>query len=279
MLAPFAPFFSHRVWLHAQLFLLGAMLAPGARMVTAALRVMGLARERHFTNYHRVLNRAAWSARQGSQMLLGLLITLLVPPGATIVLGADDTVKCRGGPKIKAKGCYRDAVRSTHKHVIRCFGLTWVSMTLLVPVPWAQRVWASPFLTVLHWPAEMSGLRRHKRSIVWVWQMTRQVRRWPPGGGLCQAPSGHGLAPALGCGPLSSVGTSALRQARPQTHQGEAPTQLAGLGRPRRYVLGDRGSGLVRASAQNMMGLLAHRPVVHPRVGPGRDSLGHGGCP
>jgi hypothetical protein len=58
MLAPFAPLFSHRVWLHAQVLLLGAILAPGARTVTAALRVMGLAAERRFTNDHRVLNRA-----------------------------------------------------------------------------------------------------------------------------------------------------------------------------------------------------------------------------
>src|SRR5919199_6557604 len=127
VLAPFAPLFSQRVWLHAQLLLLGAMLAPGARTVTAALRVMGLSGERHFTNYHRVLNRATWSARQGSRFLLGVLITLLLPPGATIVLGADDTVERRSGRQIKAKGCYRDAVRSTKKHVIRCCGLQWVS--------------------------------------------------------------------------------------------------------------------------------------------------------
>src|ERR687898_1343011 len=91
VLAPFAPLFSHRVWLHAQVLLVGAMLAPGARTVTAALRAMGLATERHFTNYHRVLNRATWSARQGSRILLGLLINSLVPPGAPIILGADDT--------------------------------------------------------------------------------------------------------------------------------------------------------------------------------------------
>jgi hypothetical protein len=91
-LAPFAPLFSHRVWLHAQLLLLGAMLAPGARTVTASLRALGLATERRFTNDHRVLNRATWSARQGSQILLGFLITCLMPPGATVVLGADDMV-------------------------------------------------------------------------------------------------------------------------------------------------------------------------------------------
>jgi hypothetical protein len=181
VLAPLAPLFSRRVWCHAQLLLLGAMLAPGARTVTAALRAMGLATERHFTNYHRVLNRATWSARQGSRLLLGVLITFLVPPGATIILGADDTVERRSGRKIRAKGCYRDAVRSTKKHVIRCFGLKWVSMMLLVPVPWSQRVWALPFLTALCWPAKPRGQRRHKTSVDWVRQMMKQVRRWLPG--------------------------------------------------------------------------------------------------
>jgi len=69
VLAPFAPLFSQRVWVHAQILLLGALLAPGARTVTAALRIMGLALERRFTNDHRVLNRATWSARQGSRIL------------------------------------------------------------------------------------------------------------------------------------------------------------------------------------------------------------------
>jgi hypothetical protein len=58
VLASFAPLFSHRVWPHAQLLLVGALLASGARTVTAALRVMGLSGERHFTTYHRVVNRA-----------------------------------------------------------------------------------------------------------------------------------------------------------------------------------------------------------------------------
>src|SRR5687767_6944477 len=181
VLAPFALLFSRRSWHHAQVLLLGAIVTPGARTVTAALRAMGLAAERHFTNYHRVLNRATWSARQGSRILLGVLITLLVPPGATIVLGADDTVERRSGRKINAKGCYRDAVRSTKKHVIHCVGVKWVSMMLLVPVPWARRVWALPFLTTQCWPAGHRGRRRHKTSVDWVRQMMKQVRRWLPG--------------------------------------------------------------------------------------------------
>ena len=181
VLAPFAPLFSQRVWLHAQPLLLGAMLAPRARTVTAALRAMGLGGERHFTTYHRVLNRATWSARQASRILLELLVTNLVPPGTAVVLGADDTVERRRGRKITAKGGYRDAVRSTKKHVIRCFGLQWVSMMVWVPVPWSRRVWALPFRTALCRPAEQSTRRRHKTSVDWVRQMMKQVRRWLPG--------------------------------------------------------------------------------------------------
>jgi hypothetical protein len=213
VLAPFASRFSHRVWLHAQLLLLGAILAPGPRTVTAALRVMGLALERRFTNYHRVLNRATWSARQGSRMLLELLITVLVPVGTTIVLGADDTIERRGGRKITAQGCYRDAVRSTKQQVIRCFGLKWVSMMLLVPVPWARRVWALPVLTVLCWPAEQYGQRRHKTSVDWVRQMLKQVRRGLPGRRLVLVVDGGfaAVSLALACVTHQVVMVSRLR--------------------------------------------------------------------
>jgi hypothetical protein len=180
LLAPFAQLFSERVWLHAQVLVAGAILAPGNRTVSSCLRVMGLAWECHFTNYHRVLNRAKWSALQASKILLGVLVLVFVPPGATIVLGADDTIERRSGRQIKAKGCYRDAVRSSKKHVVKCFGLKWVSLMLVVPVPWAQRVWALPFLTALCWPASSPHQRRHKTSVDWVRQMMKQVRRWLP---------------------------------------------------------------------------------------------------
>jgi hypothetical protein len=213
VLAPFAPLFSPRVRRHAQVLRLGAIFASGARTVTTALRVIGLSGERHFTHDHRVLNRATWSARQGSRMLLGLLVTLLVPPGATIVLGADDTVERRGGRKINAKGCYRDAVRSTKKHVIRCFGLKWVSMMRLVPVPWSQRGRALPFLTAWCWPAQKGGRRRHKTSIDWVRHMMKQVRRWLPGQRLVWVVDGGfaAVSLALACVTHHVVMVSRLR--------------------------------------------------------------------
>ena len=180
LLAPFVQLFSDRVWRHAQVLVVGALLAPGKRTVTSCLRVMGLSGERHFTNYHRVLNRAQWSTLQAGEILLGLLITWLVPPGAVIVLGADDTIERRSGRKIAAKGCYRDAVRSSKKHVVHCFGLKWIAMMVVGPVPWAKRAWALPFLTVLGWPKAKARRGRHKTSVDWVRQMMKQVRHWLP---------------------------------------------------------------------------------------------------
>jgi hypothetical protein len=200
--------------------LLGAILAPGARTVTTALRVMGLSCERHFTNDHRVLNRATWSARQGSRILLGLLVTLLIPPGATIVLGADDTRERRTGRKIKAKGCYRDAVRSTQKHIIRCCGLKWVSMMLLVPVPWSRRVWALPFLTALCWPTDQGQRRRQTTSLAWVRHMMPPVRRWLPGRRLVLVVAGGfaAVSRALACAQPRVARVSRLRWAAALYH-------------------------------------------------------------
>jgi hypothetical protein len=81
LLAPFAPCFSRRVWPHALVLLAGAILAPGKRTVTAALRVMGLAHDRGFGRYHRVLNRARWSGLAVGRVLLELLVAAFVPEG------------------------------------------------------------------------------------------------------------------------------------------------------------------------------------------------------
>jgi hypothetical protein len=179
ILAAFTPLFSDRVWVKAQLLAVGALLATGDRTVCAVLRVMGLSQERHFTNYHRVLNRDAWSCLAAGQVLLGLIVATL-PRGWPIVLAADDTIERRKGRRIKAKGCYRDPVRSSRKHLVTCFGLKWVALMVLVPVPWSQRVWALPVLTALSWP-EGSGPRpTHKTAIDWTRQMVLQVRRWLP---------------------------------------------------------------------------------------------------
>jgi hypothetical protein len=181
LLEPFVPLFSRRVWPYVQILLAGAILVPGKRTVSAALRVMGLGQTEQFQRYHRVLNRAVWSGREASRVLLGLLVRTFVPSGP-LVIGVDETLERRWGKKIAAKGVYRDPVRSTHERFIKASGLRWVCLMLLVPVPWAGRVWALPFLSVLA-PSERYAAergKRHKKITDWAWQTLLLVRRWWP---------------------------------------------------------------------------------------------------
>ena len=108
----FAPaFLQQRTWRHAELLLIGAILAPGKRTVTSLLRITGPSRERRFANHHRVPDRVAWSPRAASRILLGLLLDAFAPTGP-VVLGIDDTIERRRGRRIGTKGVYRDPVRS-----------------------------------------------------------------------------------------------------------------------------------------------------------------------
>ena len=117
-LAPFAPLFSERVFRHARVLLIGAILTPGARTVSSALRAMGLDRQKRFHRYHRVLSRARWSGREASRILLGLLLETFVGEGP-LVLGLDETLERRYRKKISARGVYRDPVRSTHENFVK----------------------------------------------------------------------------------------------------------------------------------------------------------------
>jgi hypothetical protein len=143
---------------------------------------MGLDQEKRFHRYHRVLSRAGWSSLKVSRVLLGLLVEAFVPEGSPLVVGIDETLERRYGRKISARGVYRDPVRSTHETFVKSSGLRWVCAMVLVEIPWASRVWALPFLSVLA-PSERYAARRgkrHKKITEWTWQMLSQVRRWYP---------------------------------------------------------------------------------------------------
>ncbi len=177
----FRPLFSTSVYRHATVLVAGAILTPGRRTVANALRIMGLDQQTTFQNYHRVLSRARWSPRQASRLLLGRLLQTLAPTGP-LVFGLDDTIERRWGRRIKARGIYRDPVRSSRGHFVKASGLRWLSMMLLCQISWAQRVWALPFLTVLC-PSARYHTRRgnaHKKLTDWARQMMLQLRRWLP---------------------------------------------------------------------------------------------------
>ena len=177
--APFAALFTQPVWRHVQVLWIGAVLCRGPRTVASVLRVVGLGGERRFEKYHRVLNRARWSGLQGAKILLGLLIARL-PTSWNWEIVVDETIERRKGQRIHAKGRYRDAVRSTKSTVVKCYGLKWIGLMLLAPLPWSTRPWALPFLTILA-PSERANAkaqRRHKTTVAWTVQAVKVITRW-----------------------------------------------------------------------------------------------------
>ncbi len=181
ILQPFAVMFTKPIWERVQILVVGTILATGKRTITSALAVMGLSNEEHFQNYHRVLNRAVWSSLEVSKVLLIMLVAIFVPSGQ-IIMGIDDTIERRKGQKIIAKGIYRDPVKSSHSQFVKVSGLRWLSIMLLAEIPWANRVWALPFMTVLA-PSERYSQQhrsRHKKLTDWARQMLLQIQRWLP---------------------------------------------------------------------------------------------------
>jgi hypothetical protein len=198
----FAPVFSERIWDWVQVLVMGAILAPRQRTVCAALRAVGLGQEGQFQNYHRVLNRAKWSGMEASRVLLRMVMAAFVPENATLVFGADDTLERRRGKKIRAKGHFRDSARSSQKWSIAGEGLRWLSLMLLTTVPWSQRAWALPILTVLslHPQASAALGKRHKTTIDLVLQLVVVLRRWLPLRRLVLVTDGALVAVKLGLG-------------------------------------------------------------------------------
>jgi hypothetical protein len=234
----FAPLFRRSVWSAAHLLLLGAILAPGKRTVTSVLRIVGLGSEKRFQNYHRVLNRVRWSSRAASHILLRLLVHSFVSSGP-LVVGLDDTIERRWGRKIQARGIYRDPVRSSHSHFVKTSGLRWLTLMLLVEIPWAGRVWALPFLTVLA-PSERYHRKRHQRHktlLDWGRQMLLQLRRWLPERPLVLvADSGYAALEFLGHLTHRKRPITCITRLRldAQLYDPAPPRRKGQMGRPRR---------------------------------------------
>ena len=141
-------------------------------------------------------------------------MTWLMPPGAPIILGADDTVERRSGGKI-GQGLLSRCGALDQEARPPLFGLKWVSMMLWVTVPWARRVWALLFFrAVLARSKEQSATAPDQRRSGPADDEAAPslVPRTPPGlggrwrlcgglagAGLREIPGGHGLAPAVGC--------------------------------------------------------------------------------
>jgi len=177
-ISKFSCAFRKDVWQKAQLLLTGAIICPGSRTVCNLLRSLGMQAEVCFPKFHRLLSHDKWSAKWLSGVLLKLLVNTFIGRDEALVFGLDDTIERRWGRKISKRGIYRDPVRSSKSHFVKCSGLRWLSVMLLTSLPWLEAgvFWALPVLTALC-PSERfykSQGKEAKKLTDWA----RQIITW-----------------------------------------------------------------------------------------------------
>jgi hypothetical protein len=169
---------------HAKLLLLASVLCTGKRTVCNLLRSIGKAFDTGYHKYHRLLSRASWSELRASRLLLELLIGAFGgSAGSPLVFAIDETIERRWGKRIKARGIYRDAARTSKSFFVKCSGLRWMVMAFIPEMPGTGGLcWALPFLTSLCPPKryfeQHSQRRKAKKLGDWARQVILQLARW-----------------------------------------------------------------------------------------------------
>lgn len=180
VLKPFSKIFSNRrSWALANFLLVPLILAKGGRTICRLIRFAGLKGEKSFDKFHKLLNRAKWDMLKGSETLLQAILKGSSAQ-ETVYIAVDEHLERRRGSKIKALGCYRDAVLSTNRRKVKSFGLKWMSVAVLRSFSWSKNIFALPFLTVLTRSQEGDRRvgKRHKSTTDWMCQIVKQVKKW-----------------------------------------------------------------------------------------------------
>ncbi len=176
ILIHFQPLFSAPSYTKMLRLVCGTLLTRGSRTVTAALKMLGLEKEGHWSKYHHLLNRAQWSSLAVGAVLLRLIVATFVGASGTIEIVVDETLERRWGKQIKKRGHWRDSLASGKGQSVSTSGLRWLVAAVIVKMPFSSRQWALPFFSVLLTTPKVSqelGLR-HRTYL----DRTRQLVYW-----------------------------------------------------------------------------------------------------
>jgi len=181
LLDSFAEEFSPTVWERFLSLLTAAILVRGRRTVCSLIRFPGNDAGGHFSSFHRVFSHRRWSSMALARKMATVIVDHFAPDGVLQLVG-DDTVSQHRGEHVYGKGCHRDAVRSSHGHLVHRWGRKWVVLALRVKVPGTDRSWALPMLIALYRTPKDSqrlGLR-HKTSPELMQGLLAVWLRWFP---------------------------------------------------------------------------------------------------
>ena len=152
LLVRFTPCFTAPTFATFQAMVAGFLTQPGQRTVTGMLVGARLAGRRHHDLAYRFFATARWSADQLGLVLLDLIATTLVPPGAPLVLAVDDTLWRRSGPRLHGAAWHHDG-NGPGRHR-PAWGHRWVVVGVILNLPFLRRAVCLPILARLWLPGD-----------------------------------------------------------------------------------------------------------------------------
>ena len=149
MMEVMQPAFTRPGFRNAWVIFSGWVLTMGVHAVTQALVATDVARRLHHERFHRFFSRGSWKPDEVGKLIFHCIVEKLCPEGR-IRLVLDDTLSSSKGAEIFGIGSHLDAVRSTKRFRVFCFGHVWVTLSVVVRVPFSSRPWALPVLFRLY---------------------------------------------------------------------------------------------------------------------------------
>lgn len=133
----------------------GWVMAQGTGTLSSALVAADLTGSKHWSAFYRLFSRGTWCIDTLGLTVAELLVARFVPDG-TIVVAVDDTLHAKGGKNVVGAGTHHDPLTSTRTRAQFQFAHCWVTLALVVTLPFARHPRALPFLFRLNIPKKMA---------------------------------------------------------------------------------------------------------------------------
>lgn len=159
----------------------GWLLTQGTHAVTEALVQTDVAERRHHEAFHRFFSRGTWCPDVLGRWIFWRIRDVLGEADVVRIV-LDDTLATKKGPHVFGIGSHLDAVRSTRRQKVFAFGHCWVTLAVLVRVPFSSRIWALPVLFRLYRTQKDCERRRsrHRKKTDLAREMLDVFCTWVP---------------------------------------------------------------------------------------------------
>lgn len=178
LLAPFSGCFNEPVHATFSALVVAWIVCLGRRTISRVWQTTGRAEDEDHSKAYRLFNQAVWNWDDLARITLIELLCDLIP-GSSVWLVADDTLCHKRGAKVAFGGIFLDAVLSSRKHKIFRFGVNWVTLGVVIQLPFRKDRFFCVNLLWRVYSKKTKGLPHQTKSQL-ARQMLELVATWLP---------------------------------------------------------------------------------------------------